>query len=1282
MIEFDTIFARFSRASHSARLTRAVVALHPPRHGRLSVFQAFTNRSPRPLSAPPPAMCPLKLVASRLRVALFVTFLAAPLIAFAQETRPDAADQQKEEERDLPRQRAEWFYGQRAYPHSHVPAFARLRALQERERLKVDALAQGGTLSWSFDGPQHIATPYTDPVVSGRVTAIAVNPTNNSNIYAGTEGGLWETTNGGSTWTPLTDTQASLAVGSIAIDPKNSKTIYIGTGEEDFSGDSYYGAGILKSVDGGNTWSHYCGPFCGPSGAASFYGGGARIGSLSISPSNSQTLLAGILFSGVDGVYRSTDGGQTWTQTLAGNPASSVQFDPTNGNIAWATLGNVFNGGTSGVYRSTDGGLTWTAANGTGSNVINTADAARIVLKLDPSTTSTVYASVASIVDGSLLGFYKSTDSGAKWTRETSIPDYCTPQCSFDNTIAIQPSNPNVIYAGGAYTTTIVRSLDGGATWTTLQSAQNFGFLHADVHALVFTPDGTKLLLGCDGGAYDTTQITAAAPVFTAVNSLGTALFYPGMSISNSNASIALVGSQDNGTLLYSGNQTWNDVECGDGAATAIDPLNAKTMYAACNQIAIYKSTAGGIANSWTLAQNGIDTSDPVDFIPPLAIDPSNGSNLYFGTFRLYQTTNGASSWTAISPDLTTDNGFWSVVTSIAVAPTDSNTVYVGTGDSQVQVTKSANLGAKATWTNVSAGLPPRIITQVAGDPTSSTTAYVTFSGFSGFGDSLGHVFKTTSGGTDWTDISGNLPNDPVNSIVVDPDSPSSIFVGTDTGVYYTTNNGTSWTALVDGLPIIPVMSLAIYDPARVLRAATFGRGAWNINFATLLPVLSLTSLSPTSAAAGGAGFTLTVNGIHFDATSRVEWNGVALTTSFVNSGQLTATVPAAKIAAAGTAQISVFDSSTNKTSNPLTFAIDSPAPVLVSLSPTNAIAGGAAFTLKATGSEFVSGATVTWNGSARTTTFVSSTLLTAKINAADIATAGTASVTVVNPAPGGRTSSLTYDINNPLPALTALSPASKTKGSAAFTLTVNGTGFVKGAAVRWNGSPRTTTFKSLTQLTATINTADVATAGTFPVTVKNPGPGGGLSNSETFTVDNPKPGLTSLSPTSAIAGGAALTLTANGTNFVNTATVNWMGSARTTTYVSSTKLTATINASDISKAGTFQVTVTNPGLGGGTSPSNAFSVDNPVPALASISPNSATHGGASFTLTAAGTGFVPGSAIQWNGSNLPTTFVGSKSLTATVPSADIKTAGTAAVKVFNPALGGGTSGGATFTIK
>jgi photosystem II stability/assembly factor-like uncharacterized protein len=778
--------------------------------------------------------------------------------------------------------------------------------------------------AWKLIGPKPIDTPYTDPVVSGRASALAVDPGNPSVVYAGAaQGGIWKTTTGGSSWSPLTDTQASLAIGSIALDPNNSSTIYVGTGEENFSGDSYYGAGILKSTNGGTSWSHLCGSFCGPVGQDGFYGGGARVGGLAVSPSSSQVVLAAVALLSKDGIYRSADGGKTWKQVLSGNPGTAVLFDPTNGNTAYAALGSSFSGGTKGVYKSADGGQTWVADNGSGANVLTLANAGRIVLAMDPSHSGTLYASISNVNDGSLLGMFKTTDGGMNWTQLTSTPDYCTPQCWYDNTVAVDPANSNVVYAGGAYTETLVRSLDGGSSWTVLQAAGNFGFLHADMHALAFAHDGSTLYLANDGGIYSTTQITAANPVFTALNStLATAQFYHGLSIDPTNAANAIGGTQDNGTEIYSGALPWKDVVCGDGAATAIDGAAPKTMYAACENIDIEKSSTGGGAGSWTQSISGINTGDRVEFIPPLAIDPTQPANLYFGTYRLYQTTNGAASWTAISGDLTGGPSFWGVVTGIAVAPSDSNTVYVATGDSHVWVTTNALAGTGATFTNRSASLPPRVITDVVVDPALSTTAYLTFSGFKGFGDSKGHVFRTTDGGAHWSDISGNLPNTPVNALVINPNSPSEIFVGTDIGVFYTTSGGVSWATLNVGLPRVAVLGLALHSPSSTLRAATHGRSVWDLNISTVLPVVDITSISPSAATHGGPGFTLTVTGGSFDATSVIRWNKSALTTTLVSATQLTAMVPASDIVNPGKATVTVFDSSTNMVSNPATFTI------------------------------------------------------------------------------------------------------------------------------------------------------------------------------------------------------------------------------------------------------------------------------------------------------------------------------------------------------------------------
>jgi len=392
----------------------------------------------------------------RISLPILLIFAASLTLTGAVDTQRAAGPRklQEREDPEIMRERSEWFYSQRAYPHKYVPARARLNALRELDLMTASKLPLGlattSNPSWTLIGPKPINTPYTDPVVAGRVSALAVNPGDPSVVYAGAaQGGIWKTTTAGSTWSPLTDRQASLAIGSVALDPTNSNTIYVGTGEENFAGDSYYGAGILKSTNGGTTWTHLCGPFCGPVGQDGFYGGGARIGALAVSPANNQVILAAVALLFKDGIYRSADGGKTWTQVLSGNPGTAVLFDSVNGNTAYAALGNSFPGGTESVFKSTDGGQTWSAANGSGANVLPIANAGRIVLAMDPSHTATLYAGIANVSTGSLLGLFKSTDGAGNWTQLTSTPDYCTPQCWYDHTIAVDPANSSVIYAGG-----------------------------------------------------------------------------------------------------------------------------------------------------------------------------------------------------------------------------------------------------------------------------------------------------------------------------------------------------------------------------------------------------------------------------------------------------------------------------------------------------------------------------------------------------------------------------------------------------------------------------------------------------------------------------------------------------------------------------------------------------------------------------------------------------------------------------------------------------------------
>ena len=413
-------------------------------------------------------------------------------LGVAQAQDPDSnppKDFEKEENGSFQKARNAWFYNQRAYPHPTVPAGARLKGYQQvqaqvaaQQAAFSRGKAAGDVGNWQLAGPSTMNGAWG--INSGRITAIAVDPTNNQIVYAGAaQGGIWKTTNGGGTWTPLTDTQASLAVGSIALDPQNHLTIYVGTGEENNAIDSYYGEGILKSTDGGNTWTNYPGPFAGGGG------GGARIGGMAVQPNNSSVVLAaaGCCAPGNSGVYRSNNGGQTWTQVLnaSGASAYNVVFDPNTPATAYASLDG------QGVYKSINDGVTWTASNGSGGSALPLSGNGRFALIMDPNVSTTLWVAIASNANNNLAGLYRTTNGGDSWTNLPNTPQFCGGQCWYDMAMAVQPGNSNVIFAGGQANYappsggSVVQSLDGGNTWN------NYSNLHPDTHALAFTPDGS-----------------------------------------------------------------------------------------------------------------------------------------------------------------------------------------------------------------------------------------------------------------------------------------------------------------------------------------------------------------------------------------------------------------------------------------------------------------------------------------------------------------------------------------------------------------------------------------------------------------------------------------------------------------------------------------------------------------------------------------------------------------------------------------------------------------------
>ncbi len=423
------------------------------------------------------------------------------------------------------------------------------------------------------------------------------------------------------------------------------------------------------------------------------------------------------------------------------------------------------------------------------------------------------------------------------------------------------------------------------------------------------------------------------------------------------------------------------------------------------------------------------------------------------------------------------------------------------------------------------------------------------------------------------------------------------------------------------------------------------------------------TSLVPSSATAGGASLGLIVNGGSFVPSAMVLWNGSPRTTTYVSSTQLTALISATDIQNPGTAQVTVQQA--GLTSGALSFIIGVSGVSVTSLSPSSVFAVGPAFTLTVNGSGFVSGATVLWNGAARTTTFISGTQVTAAISAVDIATPGSATV-AVRVSPFVTSNTVSFTITTPTPVISALSPSSVPVGSAAFVLTVNGSAFVSGATVVWNGSDRTTTYLSSTQLRTTITASDVATAGTFPVTVRQPN-STIVSAAVPFSVVTVSATISSLSPSTIAAGSAGFTLTVNGSGFLSGSTVLWNGAPRTTAFVSANQMTAQIPPTDIAVGGTVAVQVRLPN--NALSNTATFTITSGAAVLTSVSPGIVVFGGAAFTLTVTGQNFVSGASVSISGNPRTTTFLSSTQLNANILAADLTTfQGPRPITVTNPA--------------
>lgn len=702
----------------------------------------------------------------------------------------------------------DYLFLQRAYPYDNVPSEAYYTALEwSQER----ASSRNNAVEWELAGPTN---------VGGRITDVAMHSSDLQTIYAATaSGGVWKSGDAGDTWLPITDNLPSLSIGDIAIDPSDKNTIYCGTGETNGGGGSvtYDGRGVFKSADGGNSWTSL-----GLENTGS-------IGRIEVDPENSNRIFVaamGHLFGNNPerGLYRSDDGGQSWEKKLFINDSTGVidlaihPLDPdTIFAVSWERVRRPnlrrYGGPGCGIWRSYDGGDNWTKLTGG----LPATDVGRIGIAISESNPNVLYATYANTI-GYFKSTYKSINGGDTWAALTiaSDPNYSSFGWWFGQ-IRVDPVNASRVYNLGV---DWVKSTNGGNNWTGVSP-----YLHADYHALYIHPTNPDFMVaGNDGGIY----ISSDGGDFWEHRPFPITQFYTS-EIDFQNPTNFYGGAQDNGTwrTLTGSTDDWEPIYGGDGFVTLVNPTNNNLWYAEYQYGNFYGINGASAPPSLRYNWN-----------TPYIFDPNDPDIMYIGAEKLFKSVNNGLNWDQISFEMTDGAGgqggvVYGTITTIAASPLDGNTLIVGTDDGNVWFTTTGG----ANWTKVSTSLPKRWITRVVADLWDKNTAYVCLSGFR-HNDDMAHIYKTTDQGQTWTNASGDLPDVPVNDLILDPAEPNTWYIATDAGVLVTYNGGANWEPLGSNLPNVPILDLTFHVPTRAMAAATYGRSM----FKAVLPLPTSTS--------------------------------------------------------------------------------------------------------------------------------------------------------------------------------------------------------------------------------------------------------------------------------------------------------------------------------------------------------------------------------------------------------------------------------------------------------
>ncbi len=703
-------------------------------------------------------------------------------------------------------------------------------------------------------------------LVSGRIVDVAVDPRAPSTWYVGTaSGGVWKTTNAGTTFEPIFDHEGSYSIGTVVIDPNNSNVIWVGTGEANAQRSVAYGDGVYKSIDGGRTWQNM--------GLKD----SQHIGKILIDPRNSDIVYVaaqGPLWGGGGerGLYKTTDGGRTWTKVLGGGAwagAADAVMDPTNPDVLIVSLwqrgrkqwGYVAGGPESALERTTDGGKTWTRVQGG----LPSGDLGRIGLAMSPLDHNVVYAIVeASDHRG---GFYRSQDNGVSWHR---MSDESTSGLYYARLFA-DPTDVNRVYA---VDTQLMVTEDGGRTFHSIANR----YKHVDNHVVWIDPhDPRHLLVGCDGGLYESFD---AGKTYEWFQNLPLGQFYS-VAVDNSKPFFKVYGgTQDNSsvggpsrTATSAGgvNGDWYLTQGGDGFVSRIDPVDPNIVYAE--------------AQYGYLSRFNLKTGESVDIVPqpepgqpglrwywdaPLIISPFSHTRLYFAAQRVFESDDRGDSWRPISPDLTkqidrnklkimgrvwgidavgknTSTSPYNSIVTLAESPLEDGLIWVGTDDGMIQVTENDG----KTWRAIPSvpGVPDTsLVSQVTPSAFDTATVYASFDNKKD-GDFKPYIAKSTDMGRTWKLISGDLPRrGSVYTVIEDTKDPDILYAGTEFGLFVTVDDGAHWTQMKDGLPTIKVRDLTIQKRDDALAVATFGRGFYILDHLSLLRALKPELLAKDAA--------------------------------------------------------------------------------------------------------------------------------------------------------------------------------------------------------------------------------------------------------------------------------------------------------------------------------------------------------------------------------------------------------------------------------------------------